>query len=1134
MPFVRRAKTYYASDEIIKAVVTLIEGLKRFPENTEAFRWLLDLYCEEVPHTGLEEDLVTIVDGCPDPEGVYAYVFDRLTRAGRHKFVKRLDRARREAARRNGTEVEGWSALVERVASTRRQEREIPVRIPVEPAWAPPAELVAAQVAAPMAVMAMAPAGAAATAFARPPMQAGGGAAWMGGASVPGLPPMSAPPLAAMPRDPAPPPAARSWPHTSSWTDPNTDDLWGEEEELPNPDIPVPDAFLPLGALDDTEAMIEESASGTTSRDSHLLAHPLLLARQNSRLGVREVSADVPAPVEPVWARRRSPIAHRAPVMPRPSPRVDLTDGPDEDAVRRTAQPASVRRPRETVWRTQDGSPRRGSRKTAPRRRLLWLALGVLVLSILVGILVYVGVGMVGEGAAADAAGAENVRLDVSALALDEASLLTALEQAPESPDVVARLRWTRSLNGYLARRAPDLEGLQPTHEPRLEGWVVAASVLDALGAGQVGEANAALPELRRASAATTGFPVGLASWIEGEVALAGGDLTRAQLAHEKAAADGFTPGALSAAEVCLRRGDTPCARKNLAALRNAAPEHPGLALGAAVLPRLEAALAGVSDVPAPGLTDAARRSAASDRRLMHWVTWVDGQDAVKALGQSTNHPMMRLLAVEQLLNAGQLDAAAQLVEAFDARDASPALLEMRSRLVVGGFTTAGRPDIALRFLPGPPESDLELRDWVNRNAELALNIAALHVELGQAEDARRLLALLLADPVREPSARILALELHLEEGRVEDVRRHIDRLAQHRGALLGAAALDVYQGRTSSALAILGASSPGALPSPTREPHLYRFELRTRLLALAEAGRIVEARELVAQTHPSPALLVRIGLAGPEVIESASERGWTGIDDQVDLAVALLARKDFEGASMWATRAVDVMPTHTEAHRVLAYTSVALGKPAASSGHAQIAMKGRPEDVDLQLMAPEAEVAHGDPARAIDMVRAFLAGHPTDARALHLLGEAYYRARHLSRGAEDFQQRLRAVDERVDRLAAGEVHFWLGRLMKSALGNAEGGSHLRKARELLGDRADVLVALGDYYRMRDSNHALELYQSASGSEGAPAGAHLALGRFAANRGYREIAVGALERYIGESDDKETRQWASKKLTELR
>ena len=60
MPFVRRAKTYYASDEIIKAVVTLIEGLKRFPENTEAFRWLLDLYCEEGPHTGLEEDLVTI------------------------------------------------------------------------------------------------------------------------------------------------------------------------------------------------------------------------------------------------------------------------------------------------------------------------------------------------------------------------------------------------------------------------------------------------------------------------------------------------------------------------------------------------------------------------------------------------------------------------------------------------------------------------------------------------------------------------------------------------------------------------------------------------------------------------------------------------------------------------------------------------------------------------------------------------------------------------------------------------------------------------------------------------------------------------------------------------------------------
>ena len=92
MPFVNRARAVYSTDNVVGAAVTLIEGIKRYPDNVEAFRWLLDLYCDEIESPGLEEDLVNIFDRCPDPDGVYLYVFGRLAAGERDRNGARMAR----------------------------------------------------------------------------------------------------------------------------------------------------------------------------------------------------------------------------------------------------------------------------------------------------------------------------------------------------------------------------------------------------------------------------------------------------------------------------------------------------------------------------------------------------------------------------------------------------------------------------------------------------------------------------------------------------------------------------------------------------------------------------------------------------------------------------------------------------------------------------------------------------------------------------------------------------------------------------------------------------------------------------------------------------------------------------------
>jgi tetratricopeptide (TPR) repeat protein len=154
----------------------------------------------------------------------------------------------------------------------------------------------------------------------------------------------------------------------------------------------------------------------------------------------------------------------------------------------------------------------------------------------------------------------------------------------------------------------------------------------------------------------------------------------------------------------------------------------------------------------------------------------------------------------------------------------------------------------------------------------------------------------------------------------------------------------------------------------------------------------------------------------------------------------------------------------------------------------------------------------------------------PSRVPALRLLGELLLENKLVTRGAEEMGRRLKAIPQGAPE-AQGEAHLWLGLMTGSQSGSQAGGRHLRQAHKLLGDRPDVLLALGDYtLEHGDGGHAVELYQRASDHPEAPSEAHLALGKLAQIRREKDLARLGFERYLRSSPEGNTAQWVRRQM----
>ncbi|MEO1272133.1 MAG: hypothetical protein AAFX99_28900, partial [Myxococcota bacterium] len=255
-----------------------------------------------------------------------------------------------------------------------------------------------------------------------------------------------------------------------------------------------------------------------------------------------------------------------------------------------------------------------------------------------------------------------------------------------------------------------------------------------------------------------------------------------------------------------------------------------------------------------------------------------------------------------------------------------------------------------------------------------------------------------------------------------------------------------------------------------------------------------------------------------------------------LDLAFEALDAGHDEEARVWAQRVVDVVEKCPEAHFILGQVMLAKGEGRQAEGHLKLAAVGRPDHPVLATSRPAIELMMGDPMKAVNMLRKHMDERPNDAHGLALLAEALHRARRLTRGRKEITERLGELDASPEqRRELGEVYYWLGLLHRSGKGEPEGGANLRKARELLGDRVDIISELAEYYRKRDNMaEAFKLYNMASDMEGAPVRAHYVLAHMAINLEKYDVAQKALKRYLAtEPEHDDRRRWAERQQRRL-
>lgn len=1154
MPFLARARALYERDNVVAAIITLVEGVKQYPDNTEAFRWMLDLYCEEVQNTGLEEDLVTVIDGCQDPEGVYAWIYKRLRRSGRDRFIRRMDKARRHAGQVQGRSVVPLAVLAGAEDPEPRRSSSSAAARAVQPMPAQP-QMVTAPVQPLQEVAMVATSG---------PMALHAGQMGQGTPALqqyPALDAVALPMDQPAPRIPAGPPSQLPPLSPPAPTRPWLQALAEAPSVLPEDRAEEATELMKADALQQEEDWgdIHPSLQQRARRHSGAFSaapnsENLIQARDSGSISGGSASG--------AWAASHRRAASSSHVRSVPLPSEGRKAISDPDAVR-AMQPRRVDTPVPSLawgssWREArySDSRHRAHRQPEPARstrRVLLMAAAILLAVLLLSLVAY-RVFTLATGGAQPAAATSGASMEVApegsflpaTLQQQEQSLAAALADDPQDSTAAARLRWARALRSWLHGApavAPVGGDLSATSAPEeLKAWYISAEILEALQQGKTRDAMDRLPALRLSASRTPGYSSATESWISGTLMLQQGNLRGARSDFERAAVDGSLPGLTGVIDVCTRSGDLACARRALADMQRFSPEHPALPLGNAAVvvaqELLQNPLGGGLDKAEP-LSSAELSSLASDRRAAAWLLMVDPEYAqrhgVKAQGE--HNPLLQLVQARRLLLQQQPEAAAAALKEFPEQDTDASLLEARRTLVAQGLWLAGRPELALRHLPGPGDSDTaSLERFANNHPEDALARGALLAQAGELGQARDLLALLLDNRELGPQARVLALQMHLEEGNVEDVRRHIERLREHRAALVAGAALDLYLGDVDAAAARLGPTALGSLPDAHKQPWLYHFELRVRLLTLAAQGHHDALSRLLSQVRLPLALRAR--LQGPRVgaqsLAQALKTSPASVQQQVDIAWLYLEGEDIENAKAWATRAIKGSPEHTDAHRILARVALHQGEGRVAARHLEKAWQGRQMHPGLTLQAAQARLMAHDGLQALALLRRYLDDHPGDAKAMHLLGEAWWQTRRITRGVEDFNQRLQRLDERQHAKAAGEARLWLARFFQANEGNQRGGSQLRQAHRLLGDRPDVLALLGDYHRERgDGSHAVELYRQASDHPDADPQVHLALSKMALARKEKTLAKMALERYLKEAPSGQTATWARHQLEQL-
>ncbi|TXD37818.1 hypothetical protein FRC98_09050 [Lujinxingia vulgaris] len=452
-------------------------------------------------------------------------------------------------------------------------------------------------------------------------------------------------------------------------------------------------------------------------------------------------------------------------------------------------------------------------------------------------------------------------------------------------------------------------------------------------------------------------------------------------------------------------------------------------------------------------------------------------------------------------------------------------------------LVAVGRPDLALALTVAVEESaalltDTEDTDAQTRAAAIARREAARPAHLispperrGELE-ARALLAR--ARVLREMGATehavhaleaLLGVEGWADRARLELARVHVVGGRQRAARLVAGQIKDAeLQGRARAALALATGDFNQVVEHRTGASHWDDRRSRALGYLALKRGRDAAAA-LDGQLALEPTRLRVYSRLGelPESFEATMER-WNQVDPRgvshlVDLGAAAFWRRDLELASDYFERAHAIAPDHPEVNWHLGLIARLDDATARARGYFRKSWRGDENDASLLI---ELGRVHLDFERYEMAREAFLLAVLRDRRSVTAvagLGRAYELG-DPARGRRDLRQLLRDYSSSPTYApAVAEMNKWLAILHGARRGDEAAAPFLARARQEVGDRADVLVELGRYHLAREeASLAREHFALALQKNPTLPAPHWGLARLALADGDRERAEDHLER----------------------
>lgn len=685
--------------------------------------------------------------------------------------------------------------------------------------------------------------------------------------------------------------------------------------------------------------------------------------------------------------------------------------------------------------------------------------------------------------------------------------------------------------------------------------WGLAANGVAAIAAR---EWEPALREAKRLSLLYPDAP--LADWLYVRIYEARGELEQASKVNAGLLSEhsSFAAGVLASVRIAVKRNDAEALTAALDKLEKLDAEHPYLVLRRVELPDVSSyfgPLAPPTGSPPPG-----EEELEGDKFLLAARSLVRSIDAFERghleVAQRSSELAMTvephlspaiLLASTLQAAEGDTKTAEESVRGLDQISGLDRDFRTLAQAVIPfALSYAGRPDLAMDFTA--PAGDSNVR--ANRPRSLrfpadADSPAYIWATLARAATFNEL---------GEPERAVKVCEMGASLGREADVFRFAAYLIEEQGGAtteLGKPASEDALAAFEAVSAFFDGDNAAVISEAQKipddsvyQPMVSRFVAQAHLARRQTGAALntldsirVSLVESVFLNGSRLRALSRLGKGNRKYTvlrDRLSRANPVGVNRTTDLAFGAF----WQGEAIRATELVENALQRNENHRQANWLMGLLLRTRGEFSASQKYLKRSGRDYDgnpdvlLEIGYANAELGNWDEARRMFHKSMLLDRENLDA--IEGLGHAYSKL-DSEVGIRDLERMLSGYPS-TTRFSAqrGELLEWLAVLSGLEKGAEDSLSYLDRAEELVGRRADMLVARATYHEAREEfKKARQLYAEALRRDSTNSRAHLGLARCALHDEEPKIAVDHLRRYIELEPRGEHRAWAAQELAKI-